>query len=603
MLTEAQDSAYKSGLVRFFQGNNAIGAGFYVGNGYVLTCAHVVSQALGLGKKSQAVLAEAVAGKPLKLDSPFVAREQLQSAEIVSSLWRLNDEDLAVLQVLEADPAGVTPLPVKESSSYWEHVYHVFGFPDGHPNGVWTQGKFLDEQIKGWVQMEDTKTQGLAIEPGFSGAPVWDETAGAVVGMTVAHDEDREAAKVGFMIPHQKLRRALKAIALFELLLPHSERLAPHWPKAYRLLRSDLSREDNPTTLEAAILQVLDMPNRGSDYQPIQQFIGYFALPEWQLELQVRLVQWLTQQEIDAQALINAIRQKLQTQPPIPIAPHLLFWVQGESESDRYFVQAYLVKDRERYDPLTAHQLKAPAEWLESSKDEKVDCAQIEQILRGCLEECVEQLTHGEDLPNIQLEVFLPPVCLEKKGWEVDRWAADEPDPLFSPDPEPIGSRYSVVLRSAVRLLDPRLLKPQIKGLWHNKWTTLTQNQANPAHQRLVSGDHETPQTLQQKLRPSQVVGFFLTRSQPNLFPVLCGTGAPVAIWLRQELPDQCQQQFNQLLTCNLADLPASIRELRTRLDDQCHAAELHLKQHLSIIWEDPKLVPPLPRTVLRMPG
>ncbi len=600
MVTKSEKSAYKKGLVRFFreneQGNKAIGAGFFVANHYVLTCAHVVTQALGLGTKSQDVPAEAVTDQPLRLGASLFRGEQFLTAKVVPSLWRLNDEDVAVLQVSAATPANVNPLSVKESSNYWGREYHVFGFPEGHPNGVWTQGKFLDEQMKGWVQMEDTKTQGLAIEPGFSGAPVWDEQEKAIVGMTVARDKERKEAKVGFMIPCQNLRRALAAIALFELF-PHSESLAPHWRNAYRLLRSEISTEDYPKTLEVAILQVLDMPNRDDPYQPIEQFIGYFALPEWQLDIQVGLVQWLTQRQLDVQALLDAIRQKLPAQPPVPSAPHLLFWVQAEHNSDRYFVQAYLVEDRERYEPQQANQLTAPAECLEQSQDEKVDCTQIEQMLRGCLEQCVERLTSGEGIPNLQVVVFLPLTCLE---WEVDRWAADDPDPVFNPDPEPMGSRYTVVLRSAERLSNPKLRKPQRRGLWHSKWQALT-NHTSPAHPRLVSGDDETPQTLPQKLLPSEVVGFFLTRSNPALFPVLCGSGAPVAIWLRQDLPNQCQPHFDQLLTGNLASLPTRIRELRNRSDDQCPEAELHLKQHLSLIWEDPKLVPPPPAQAPRL--
>jgi len=41
-------------------------------------------------------------------------------------------------------------------------------------------------EAAGWVQLEDVKQQGYAAEPGFSGAPIWDEEAKAVVGMAVA---------------------------------------------------------------------------------------------------------------------------------------------------------------------------------------------------------------------------------------------------------------------------------------------------------------------------------------------------------------------------------------------------------------------------------
>ncbi len=49
--------------------------------------------------------------------------------------------------------------------------------------------------------MEDLKAEGYAIEQGFSGAPVWDETLEAVVGMAVAADRQQIEAKAAFMIP------------------------------------------------------------------------------------------------------------------------------------------------------------------------------------------------------------------------------------------------------------------------------------------------------------------------------------------------------------------------------------------------------------------
>ena len=37
----------------------------------------------------------------------------------------------------------------------------------------------------GWLQIEDSKAQGYAVVPGFSGSPVWDEQADGVVGLVV----------------------------------------------------------------------------------------------------------------------------------------------------------------------------------------------------------------------------------------------------------------------------------------------------------------------------------------------------------------------------------------------------------------------------------
>jgi len=599
--TEVQESAYKAGLIRFHQGDKVIGAGFYT-NGYILTCAHVITQGLNLGTKPSGVAVDSVANKPVKVDFPFVAAKQFQNAEIVPDLRRFNDQDLAVLKILEAIPEGVAPLSVKEDKYYRKHRYHVYGFPDGHPDGVWAQGEIGGELTRGWVQMEGTRAEGLAIEPGFSGAPVWDETLEGIAGMTVARDKDREEAKVGFMIPYKELKLVLEAITLFDLLLPEADNLVPYWKNAYQFVRPEISRESHPLTLLEAVLQVQNMAEGGSGYRAITQFIGYLSQPKLGLDIQPKLIHWLESQGINAPSFLQEVKQKVEEQQanqPAGLSPHLLFWVQEELNSDRYSVQAYLVSDREQYDPLSAKQLKAPADFLEQSQDEKVNCETVEQILRKSLEESVAELPKEGGLPSITVNVFLPLSCL---GWDVDRWSANEFTP-YTPVPEPIGLRHHVVLRAAERLNKQIPGYHQMQGKWSEKWKLLNQMQSNFAHERLVPGRGETPATLYKKLskKTEEMVGFYLveapvsfTDGNSSLFPVLIGSGAPLAIWLRQNLPDDCQQAFNQLLTSCFSELSINIQRLRQEADQECDDGEIHAGQHIGFIWEDPKLVPPV---------
>ncbi|MFM7425290.1 MAG: serine protease, partial [Elainella sp.] len=239
-------SAYRKALVRFYREEKVIGAGFYVANGYVLTCAHIVTQALGLGKSVQLALA-AVAGKSLTLDSPFIAPGQTQTAEVVPSLWRLADADLAVLRVRDTILARDICLPAQNWRRDWNDddndagygSYESCGFPDGHSGGGWTRGAFVDEQADGWIQLEANKAQGFGIEPGFSGAPVWDASRKAIAGMIVARDKEREDARIGFMLPYAKLKRALEAVELFELLGAAGAEEIP-WQRAYQRVRPEI---------------------------------------------------------------------------------------------------------------------------------------------------------------------------------------------------------------------------------------------------------------------------------------------------------------------------------------------------------------------------
>ena len=596
--TEAQESVYKAGLIRFHQNNKVVGAGFYVAQGYMLTCAHVVTQCLNLGSKPQGIAVDEVADKPIKIDFPFVASGKFQTVEVVPVLWQLNGQDLAVLQISEPLPTGIAPLPFQESAYYREHRYHVHGFPDGHPEGIWTQGEFLSEQTTGWIQMEDTKTQGLAIEPGFSGAPVWDETLGAIAGMTVARDKNREDAKVGFMIPYQKLKPALEAIALLHLLLPEADSLVSHWKAAYRFLRPEISTEYSARTLQEAIVQVQDMTSRNSTYRAIEQFIGYLALPELRLLMQPRLIQWLEKQVKDIDDLLVLVRQNVAAQKekqPETLAPHLLVWVQEEQNSDRFFAQAYLILNREQYSPETqvgVKQLQDLAQLFE--EDEKISQTQLEEVLQSCLNESVEKIEQEqeqEDLPPIRVEVFLPRRCL---SLPIDQWQTDA-QTVYNPNPESIGSRYSIVLRFADRLS----CSPQMKALWKKKWIGLEKNKESPAVQWLVCGDNQEPDKLSKDLSSDQVVGWHcfqppppVAPSDPCSFSVMVGSGAPVAIWLRQALPNS-EQEFSLLLNNCFSTLPASVACLRTEAFRRSDKSSAHLGENIGLIWDDPKLVPP----------
>ncbi len=181
-----------------------VGAGFLVGNRQVLTCAHVVAGALDLPDD-----APVPPQAPVALDLPRVAPGQLLTARVV--LWRppLPDggDDIAGLE-LEADPPhGAQAAPLAQVEDLWEHAFRAFGFPRGQDTGVWATGRLLGRQLTNWVQIEDGKAPGFAIEPGFSGTPVWDAQVEAVVGMVVAA-ERRTDLKTAFAIPVDVLARS-----------------------------------------------------------------------------------------------------------------------------------------------------------------------------------------------------------------------------------------------------------------------------------------------------------------------------------------------------------------------------------------------------------
>jgi Novel STAND NTPase 1 len=82
----------------------------------------------------------------------------------------------------------------------WGHSFRVFGFPAENDAGVWASGRLLARQAMRWVQIEDVKRTGFRVEPGFSGAAVWDDELHGVVGMAVA-SERRPDVRAAYLIP------------------------------------------------------------------------------------------------------------------------------------------------------------------------------------------------------------------------------------------------------------------------------------------------------------------------------------------------------------------------------------------------------------------
>ncbi|MDZ8068280.1 MAG: trypsin-like peptidase domain-containing protein [Nostoc sp. DedQUE08] len=217
--TDNYIQTFRSAIARIFHANGAVvGVGFLVSGrtrNYILTCAHVVTSALSLPED----IVEAP-NNDIYLDFPLIASGQQLKAKVVfwqpvvSNASTSEPEDIAGLQIEEQLPKETQAIQLIRANNIWQHPFRIFGFPNGHNDGVWATGVLRDCQGKGWVQLEDSKVTGYRIEPGFSGALIWDETLVGVVGMAVAAEKRREDIKTAFMIPADVLIEAWDEIGL-----------------------------------------------------------------------------------------------------------------------------------------------------------------------------------------------------------------------------------------------------------------------------------------------------------------------------------------------------------------------------------------------------
>jgi len=189
----------ESSVCRLYVNRRAVGMGFLVRNRHILTCAHMISWALGLASE----------GSPpdsvqVLLDFPLLDLGERFAARVCH--WQ-PDADVAGLELAVEEPCEAQAVSLVTSSDLWGHSFRAFGFPPNRNGGVWASGVLRARTTAGWVQMDDLKMPGYWVERGFSGAPVWDEQLEGVMGMVVAIDTD-ETIRAAYVIPADILAEA-----------------------------------------------------------------------------------------------------------------------------------------------------------------------------------------------------------------------------------------------------------------------------------------------------------------------------------------------------------------------------------------------------------
>ncbi|WP_329166949.1 serine protease (plasmid) [Streptomyces sp. NBC_01717] len=213
-----------------------VGVGFLVSDTVALTCAHVVSAALGTP-----------AGTPpqpgARVSADLLLVPTAPHAHATVEVWVPPREvggaaagvaDVAVLRLaaplpgagpvrlVDADESAVAGEPADASADdaaggLWGHRVRAFGLPSGRPGGVWHAGVLRGRQADGWVQA-DLAGAGYPVSRGFSGGPVWDDRLAGVVGMVTVAESGQPP--VSYLIPTSTLVAARPELG--PLVLPSS---------------------------------------------------------------------------------------------------------------------------------------------------------------------------------------------------------------------------------------------------------------------------------------------------------------------------------------------------------------------------------------------
>lgn len=185
------DEQAQSSIVRIYKRQDdkawPIGCGFLAGGRSVLTCWHVVRDALAPEKD--------LLGKEVELDFPFPT----VSAPLEAKVVLVSEQpDLAKLELPSDPPGKTTPMPLSTDNNLWGHPYHAFGITANNRGGFWNIGEIISVVGDRTIQLEGKSEH--KIEKGFSGTAIWDDRVKKAVGMVALKESDKEI-KVAYAIP------------------------------------------------------------------------------------------------------------------------------------------------------------------------------------------------------------------------------------------------------------------------------------------------------------------------------------------------------------------------------------------------------------------
>ena len=573
---------YERAIVRIFDLNQqAIGTGFLVAPGYVLTCAHVVLQAIGIAKEEFAQYQ----GQPqetISLDFHILATGTPIEAKIVDWLpYSLEKDDIAALKLLDPEPERALPMPLVEVSrlDVENEPHSVYGFANSiggssdayRPKTTVAGGRF---QLCKFGDANDE-----TIAAGFSGAPVWNQQRQCIIGMiataSIAKQEQQPRA---YAIPTQILQPVLKKISAFYL---HD---------VLTKIVNDCDREDKKLRLELAIETALKYcDSKGEGRQRVDRLMDLsIDRPPaigWEIEGNlVRLAMVLAQMEgtpsqardglmhwVECYARFNfrvlhtRILRELGHQQ-IPISnqcQHLMVSVDPVEPTQELRISLWAIADRETYNPNHPPQPLVPERVLSRDK------------LPAVLRELIRQKLRKDPIPTIHLFV---------------------PRTLFDDDLEVmpcnslgvrLGSEYPVLIRTN--------LKTHPVGCyyyddWQEKWERWEAAFENDSSQHIevIDCSLQGIETIE-KLKDRDAAILDNCHSASDFFELIAPeTALPVALWVRES---QFYVEIPTLLDGKVKNLPDRIREER-RIASKC-PTETMLGDRLSLIWEDPKIIPP----------
>jgi hypothetical protein len=178
-------------------GETHVGMAIIVDQRHVMTCCHVVNDALGRSVRLDPERPSPEAR--FKIRFPFAGNAAATGVVVEWGLALPQAKDVAVLRLEEEAPADAGVATLRELDVRRDRWFCV-GW-DNRGNNRETEGIFGTKLASGEFQLNAVSGRAPVIDHGYSGAGVWSDAANAFVGMVVSKDRDQAETGLAYAIP------------------------------------------------------------------------------------------------------------------------------------------------------------------------------------------------------------------------------------------------------------------------------------------------------------------------------------------------------------------------------------------------------------------
>jgi hypothetical protein len=590
---------HKNHIARIYNPSDDVkGAGLLIYDKYIITCAHVVADALNIVHFTPEKPSDLV-----KVDFLFPEEKNKPKFEAKVIAWKprseiyQHGEDIAVLELQGNLPKSDISFPLSLEVSY-QHQFSVLGFPIGHDEGVFAEGKLVDTNGSGLVQMDVENQSKFSIESGFSGAPVWVEKLASFVGIVVSSELDpdgqpytgvRRNVKVGYMIPAKIIIESWSFLSLIQALTANLDTAINF---AIQTAYKSCGLVNSPqTTVEGIVKDLYDWDKRNLDSNEkfnhndnTAQFIKYL-ITNSQIP-QTKLEKWGSDNIDNFDNLIKNVNQQYQNTDTKPESYILIkiepLTTKSRSKIPKFKISGGVIPNIQNY---IKHQTGFESIKFSDSPDDSFTLKEIEKNLFLSLFQKIPCKLEKDK----KFVFFLPPQYLNHpvETWEIDDFG----------DRIPVRQRYPVMVRDVTRLNTNYLNVKQSN--WIDKWQQLENITCND-FQKL----HEYNETRFSVLM-KQAIGVILNIFDENkkndadkiikIFSSLKSNVVPIAICHRDKITLEQQEyeiRANNELNCYIHTLPNHVLEQYERFLLNENDNQYLFVNNVFIIYENPHILP-----------